>query len=389
MPTFAKARWPATNNYNTMTMRYLSISLLLLFTGVLSAQQTSPKTHNYLRFEGQAGDQIMITANILQLFGSLSGNYNYHSGSDAPSFSNTFEFQGKLADDGTTDLFEFGKKDASFSGSISNKSFSGKWQNEDGKLLAFDMTETYPEGSMAFDIYYLRSETELAPSENNSPVAEVELVLFYPTDSHIDSAVSQSVKQIIRGHFFGKQYDQTHPDSMMSFYEAEYMSTYLKQNQNWHDGGASFSWEKMNSMQVVFNADYLLCLEYMTYAYTGGAHGMTHTSFDILSLQDGSPLTYEDIFIPESEDSISVLLSDKIRQIKGIPPEVKLSEAGFFVDSIPVNKNIYISNTGLGFLYNNYEIAPYSSGQSRIFLEYDTIQGLLKEDSPVYKLSRR
>ncbi|HEY9114603.1 MAG TPA: RsiV family protein, partial [Bacteroidales bacterium] len=59
------------------------------------------------------------------------------------------------------------------------------------------------------------------------------------------------------------------------------------------------------------------------------------------------------------------------------------------VDSISPNRNIYVNGNGIGFLYNSYEIAPYSTGATNVFLEFSQIKDLLRRGTPVYNMSRR
>jgi len=58
-----------------------------------------------------------------------------------------------------------------------------------------------------------------------------------------------------------------------------------------------------------------------------------------------------------------------------------LLEAGFFSDHIELSNEIYITTNGLGFVYQPYEIAPYSFGSIEVFLEKEKILPFLKQNS--------
>ncbi|HJN05593.1 MAG TPA: DUF3298 domain-containing protein, partial [Bacteroidales bacterium] len=236
---------------------------------------------------------------------------------------------------------------------------------------------------------YLHSEGKLVPDNNNSPIAEIELTLIFPLDEYFQSGIVDSVKQIIAHSFFGDNFYEKNPDSMLTNFETEYFTNYKEQNEDWHSKGASFSWQKNVNMSVAFNSNYLVCLEYLKYAYSGGAHGMSNIAYDIINLNNGTLLAYKDIFQEDTEDSLTSILTHKLRKDYKIPDDIPLKKAGFFVDEIVPNHNIYINGNGIGFVYNSYEIAPYSSGQTNIFLEFDNVVGLLKKDTPVAMIATR
>ena len=116
---------------------------------------------------------------------------------------------------------------------------------------------------------------------------------------------------------------------------------------------------------------------------------MTNISYDIIHLDDGRLLTFVDVFDESIEGELSDLLTSQLRKDYKIPDEVPLKEAGFFVDKVDPNHNIYVNGNGVGFLYNSYEIAPYSQGATHIFLQWDQLQGIVKKGTPVYQMSLR
>ena len=371
-------------------MRRLMITFLFLSTISVLAQYSSSDNIFYTRFEGVIGNNIQVKANIVRLFDKLSGNYQYRFINE-----DTEMYYGKIinlngdVNDEQADLKEMGQESITFTGILRQDSFIGVWNTPDNKQLTFDMKEYYPKGTLPFDIYYLHSEGKLVPDNNNSPIAEIELTLIFPLDEYFQSGIVDSVKQIIAHSFFGDNFYEKNPDSMLTNFETEYFTNYKEQNEDWHSKGASFSWQKNVNMSVAFNSNYLVCLEYLKYAYSGGAHGMSNIAYDIINLNNGTLLAYKDIFQEDTEDSLTSILTHKLRKDYKIPDDIPLKKAGFFVDEIVPNHNIYINGNGIGFVYNSYEIAPYSSGQTNIFLEFDNVVGLLKKDTPVAMIATR
>jgi hypothetical protein len=371
--------------------KYLFIIILTFsFSGILLAQQINPEM-SYHRYEGYIGTNISITANVIQLYQKLTGNYQYRFIEEDNNmyFGKTIELEGDIDKNRNIRLREFGRDDFTFTGTKKKGIIDGTWHGPSNKTLPFELKEYYPNGSMSFDVHYLHSEGELVKADPKSPLAEIELTLIYPTDKYINPSVTDSVKKWITYSFFGKGFKVKQPDSMLINFEEEYLSNYVKQNKEWYSSGASFNWEKMISMSVVYNSNYMLCLEYLVYGYTGGSHGMTNISYDIIYLDDGKLLTFSDVFKENIEGELSALLTQQLRKDYQIPGNVPLKEAGFFVDKVDPNHNIYVNGNGVGFLYNSYEIAPYSQGATHIFLQWDQLQGIVKMGTPVYQMSLR
>ncbi len=374
----------------------MKIKNILLFAAILTSlnlisQQKLSNSMFYSRFEGEIGDNIKVTANLIRLFDKVSGNYQYRfidEDNEELHYGKTINVNGNIKDS-EVNLTELGMDSYTFTGNINGQSFTGSWLTPDNSKIGFNMTNYYPNGSLPFNVFYLHSEDNLFAKNAKSPTAEIELTLIYPENKYFEAGIVDSVKNIISHSFFGTKYNESNPDSMLTYYEKNYFTTYKDQNTDWYDNGASFSWQKMVSMSIIYNSNYILCVEYLKYAYSGGAHGMTNLSYDIINLQDGTTINYDDVFKEGSKDSLIALLTQKLRADYSIPKDVLLSKAGFFVEEIEPNQNIYINGNGIGFLYNSYEIAPYSQGQTNIFLDFNKIKGLLKKGTPVAMMGNR
>jgi hypothetical protein len=358
----------------------------VIFLLSLSAQaqvQRSPQLF-YGRYEGSIGDQLTLSVNLIRSFNQVSGNFQYET--SGTKLIETLTLSGQAINDSTY-LKEFGRKTTAFKSVLTSEQFSGVWTNHEEQSIGFVLNAKYPQGSMAFDVSYLHSEILLDPKDKNSPTAHIELTLIYPKTGYANPTVSDSVMKVIKSSFFGEGLASTHPDSLLMAFEQEYYRNYREQNQPRPEtDGYSFSWEKMINTGVIYNSNHVLCLEFERYAYTGGAHGMSHISYRMVNLQDGSPLTFQDVFIEGSDSLLSQLLTQKLRDDFHIPEDSTLKKAGFFIDKIVPNHNLYINGNGIGFVYNSYEIAPYSFGATHIFLEFKQVDQLIKPTSPVYKL---
>lgn len=375
-----------------MNIRVISIICFLILSSISFSQNNSDDKKYYKRYQGNIGENINVTANIVRLYDNISGNYIYYfyDENNELYYGNTIELSGDIDSYDSLKLREFGSEEYTFLGLVNDDQYNGVWNADTDKLIDFEMSEYYPNGSLPFEIYYLKSEERLDKAKDDSPIAEIELTLIYPTGKYFQPYIADSVKAIIANSYFGDGFELVKPQTMLENFEQEYFNHYSELSNSGNDKeGPQFSWEKMINMSVIYNSNYLLCTEYLRYAYAGGAHGMTNLSYDIINLDLGLKLNYEDIFIDDIDSILTEVLTDQVRLDYQIPDEVSLKEAGFFVEEVEPNKNLFVDAGGIGFVYNSYEIAPYSRGATRVLLNFDLIRHLIKPGTPVYKMSQR
>jgi len=376
-----------------MKIKISLVSILLIIAYSSWGQNNSSKS--YHRMEGNIGDNIEVTANFIRLFDKVEGNYQYKfKENDATMFyGKMLEIEGKLLKNDSLYLKEYGASNYSFKGIWENSSFEGNWKvpGEENDYMDVMLKEYYPSGSLPFDVFYLSSEEKLIPDQKESASATIELTFIYPKNKYIQENILDSVKQIIVKGFFGDNFAPASPKKMVIDFEKEYYNNYKETNLDEYKeiGGASFSWASMKTMSVLFNSNYLLCVEYQKYAYTGGAHGMTNVSYDIIDLKQGNVLTYNDIFVEGADSALTALLTNKMLNKYKTKKEAKLNQVGFFVDQITPNRNVYVTGNGIGFKYAAYEVAPYAYGLPEVFLSFDEVKELIRPGTPVYRLSRQ
>lgn len=98
-----------------------------------------------------------------------------------------------------------------------------------------------------------------------------------------------------------------------------------------------------------------------TSEYTGGAHANTAVDTFTFDLEGNKVVDSEYMFKPNSTDSISKLIEQNLALQFGTTPD-SLTEVGFNSNNVKMSKIIYVDNEVVKFIYNRYEIAPYSMG---------------------------
>jgi len=359
-----------------MILRTLALSVIIFLSLTLPGQQTNDKM-TYRHMEGST-DSSKMKANLLRQQEQVSGNYEIADTEE----TTTYEMYGKIDDANQVELNPYGSDHPILQGILVDEKFTGIWKR--GNLEEnIELIESYPPGSIPLSVHYLHSEENLVENNPQSPTAEIELTLLFPlVSSHTTPEVTRLIEEVIAGHYVENS-EILHPDSILVKAEQEFYSLYRENEDGWQDTEWSFSWTQQNDMSVVYNSSGILCLEYLNYVYTGGAHGMTGIYYDIIDLNTGQVLSYDQVFIKEAKQELSKLLMAQLRRDNHIPDSVSLTEAGYFTDNIEPAENIYLNGSGMGFTYSLYEIAPYSMGNITVFIEYKYLKDLINTNSPV------
>lgn len=141
-----------------------------------------------------------------------------------------------------------------------------------------------------------------------------------------------------------------------------------------------YTWEAMVTGEVLLDQPRLVTVSIDSYFFTGGAHGMTLTQNMVFDAATGKQLGLADFFAPGFETALDRLIDIRFRQMRGLAPGDTLTgeKGGLFENVIRHNENFAVTGSGIRFLYNQYDIAPYAAGQITIDLSFDELKGILK-----------
>ena len=140
----------------------------------------------------------------------------------------------------------------------------------------------------------------------------------------------------------------------------------------------SHLWELECSIEIDDSRDSLVQLQITAWSYTGGAHGNGSTVTFIYDKSSARKLMLEDIF----SDVIAVTAIGEMyfRSLYQLDPDTDLDDAGFWFENnkFHLNNNFSIMGDSFEFLYNSYEIAPYSGGETIIEIPIEEIKNYIK-----------
>jgi len=366
----------------------LFISLLLC--NYLFAQDVATASF-YKHYTGNLDSTMKITVDLFSQNGKVTGYYYYNfpePGTDTIyHFSKTIPIEGSISDNSIV-LHDFKQNISKFTGSFdSPDKISGTWYKKpNDKSIPFELAEDYSNGSLVLSCYTLSDQHFLLQgdgSKKNSPKAEINITLLYP-DISIGDTFKDTIDLIMTEVLLSESMLVTSPNKILEDIRFDFFDSYIRATEGIEDlsSTASFNWEKNITMDVRYNENNILSLKIEKYAYTGGAHGIFMTEYVVFSSQQGERLSLKDIFKENFNDELNSILDKKLREMNGIKAEENLIDSGFFVDKIESTDNFYINDDGIGFFYNVYSIAPFSTGATELFIQFDELTELLKNNNP-------
>ena len=143
------------------------------------------------------------------------------------------------------------------------------------------------------------------------------------------------------------------------------------------NSGEDFPWSYYDSTYLDESFEQFVQVKRNSYAFTGGAHGNSYIGNDLFSKETGEQLKLKDFI---SDVPKLTKIGDKyFRQTVEIQSTDDLEEQGFwFTKGFELNGNFYFENNKMIFVYNQYEIGPYSMGIISVEIPIREIKSLLK-----------
>ena len=115
------------------------------------------------------------------------------------------------------------------------------------------------------------------------------------------------------------------------------------------------------------------------YQYTGGAHGGTFITCRNYRLEDGSVVTLDNYFKPGYEKVLIPVLERKLLEYAECSSRDELDEHGYFSNEpMFVPENFEIRQDTIDFIFNQYDIAPYSTGITVLSVPEDDIRTIIR-----------
>jgi hypothetical protein len=229
------------------------------------------------------------------------------------------------------------------------------------------------EGRTAFDFYSREGTAHLPASLKNESTCLFAASAVWPKENDV---LSKKIKSLAASFF--EQPAGKEPAAMFTSMQQKLFNTWKKNNvklgaKETAEMGLSLSVEDVRRLYVMSENKQVLVLAEYSSEYSGGAHNMTNTTLIALDRNSGKQLKLADVLSAAGIKALPALLDKAARAQFGIKNTKPLDQNEFQVKTILVSENFYLTETGIGFLYNPYEIKSFADGEITLFIPFATI----------------
>ncbi len=158
----------------------------------------------------------------------------------------------------------------------------------------------------------------------------------------------------------------------------ELLSEYLQTKKEFPEmpGG----WYLQNDVELTYRSEKVWAFTKTTSEFTGGAHGNYSVTYANFIPATGKKLTLKEVFKEEFMNKLTELAEKAFREDRNIKDSSSLQQLGYtFKDGqFQLSENFLLTDDGIRFFYNAYEVAPYAMGTAKADLSLEQIQSGLK-----------
>lgn len=231
-------------------------------------------------------------------------------------------------------------------------------------------------------------EVETVKFEKSDSTAEVSVLVQWPTTGEkvIVDSLKKHIRDLLGDDFIdGPKAIQAYGQSLFESQQADWHSVYDEMEPDERMGAFS----KTHEITILAQTKNYVTTFYETYQYGGGAHGlMTQVGFTFRK-SDGRQIA---LLKNTNSPKLAKLIKEGVRRHFSERPDKPLSDDELLeflftgeksaLNHLPLPGNPpYLSDTGMVFLYTQYEIAPYSSGIIKFEIPFKDIKPFMTDEA--------
>lgn len=212
-------------------------------------------------------------------------------------------------------------------------------------------------------------------NDQSSPYAEIKLQFpeFISDENDISSFLNSEIQSKIRENFREEWRPLEFPEIAKNF-----MNEFNSFRNDFPD--APSGWFIETTIDVISTKNKIVSVKTTHFEFMGGAHPNSYVNYYNFDLKHKQIIKLEALMKPGEMQNLTGLAEKIFRKNKHIPEDANLADYGFMFenDVFYINENFLLTDEGILFLYNNYEIAPYAYGRTELFIKFNDIKHMLK-----------
>jgi len=222
----------------------------------------------------------------------------------------------------------------------------------------------------------------------------LQITFIYPVACKKTSLLND-LQKVFTETVFPPKYANLSPQEATDSFSAQYIrdfqsvkfenyseDDYILEDEN------NFIYELNLEDSILYNENNFISFVVKNTNYEGGAHGSSSIYGYVIDMNTGKILNEEAFAGTNYKKNLSRLLAQKIAAAKGLDNVEQLESIGYdAIENIVPNENFTIDDKGITYYFNEYEIAAYFVGITKVFIPYDELRAFITDDNPISSLA--
>jgi len=250
-----------------------------------------------------------------------------------------------------------------------------------------------PDDTVSFDTIRV---DETCPSEISESKAHIScrlnITFVYP-NSYKDADILHKLQSAFVERTFSVKYAGLSPQQAVDSFKNQYITGFQSEkffDEDYDLGDESaFQYHLDLKDSITYNGNNLVSFLVETENFEGGAHGSRSAFGYVIDLNTGEYITEDSFAGTDYKKNLSEIIVKKIAEANKVNDPKQLEGMGYnSIDDIVPNGNFTIDEEGITYYFNEYEIAAYFIGITRVFISYDELKVFITDDNPVAALAK-
>lgn len=218
-------------------------------------------------------------------------------------------------------------------------------------------------------------QKQIGDSCSNSGAQCFELQLTYPTLNFSEDSAGIALQDTINALLLTPIFEEKKYLSQEELFN-DIQEAYIEFKEDFPE--VETKWFLDRQVKVLGQREGIVTLSFFESSYMGGAHSNEMTFYKNYLISTGRRVTLEEFYTSAERAQLTKIAETEFRKQKNLGAEDSLEEAGFWFDNgtFSLNDNFYLTEEGVTFFYNSYEIAAYSHGSTTIFISSSALQNI-------------
>lgn len=266
------------------------------------------------------------------------------------------------------------------------------------------------ENKVDFDTLIVEQKQYLQ-NDTANPFCELNVHFVYPISS--SGADLKRMQQLFIRNTFGQLYDDLAPEDAIEQYKKDFFENYeadahifhkelqeleshptlISQNfDSQHEDELKqskfYSYHETLTSRIHFNKNNLISFQLFRSNNKGGTAAYSAYNNYVINLQTGNLVTENDLFNGGYDVALQQVFATKLLQQNNVNTVYELEDLGYFgIEEIMPNRNFLIDDKGITYIFNKGEYSAYLLDAPEIFIPFDDVAILLRENTLVTKLA--